>query len=93
MTSCGGVSVLDILRVVNPMLAIELTETLLDYSNTQNRNGEGVEMVEVTTGFRLLGIGFPKFADGFFAQKHKLEGVRNHAKLLHAGVEDLQMRL
>ena len=50
-------------------------------------------MVEVTTGFRLLGtpVGSPEFADDFFAQK--LEGVRNHAKLLHAGVEDLQTRL
>ena len=56
MPSCDGVSALDRLRVVSPVLADELAQTILEYSNTPTADGEGVEMVEVTTGHATPGL-------------------------------------
>ena len=95
LTSCNGESILPELRRINPTLAAEVEATLREYSvekNTADPEGPP-SMVELTSGFRLLGtpVGSPEFAEEFFEEQ--LKEVRRNIASLHAGVPDLQTRL
>ena len=94
LTSTNGVSILDGLAATNPSLAVEVTNTIAEFSVRKDTiNAAITRPVELTAGFRLLGtpVGSPAFALEFFNEQ--LAEVRTNVTALNDGFTDLQTRL
>jgi hypothetical protein len=71
LTSCNGTSTLPLLHTTNPPLAQSITNTIAEFSTKPHPTNKSapVLLVELTTGFRLLGqpVGSTTFAKEFLS--------------------------
>jgi hypothetical protein len=95
LTSCNGTSIVPTLTTHNPSLAGSLSTSIASFSTTPhptNKTAPNI-LVELTTGFRLLGqpVGSAPFASHFFACR--IDDVKKNITSLLDNITDQQTHL
>jgi hypothetical protein len=92
LTSTSGLSPINTLSQLEPILASSISNTIAKYSLQPNKSDPSAPPIptKLTTGFRLLGspVGLPTFARDFF--NNQLSDVRNCITLLSTAITNPQ---